>query len=182
MGVLKKLKGIGKKALPFAKRLGKKVMSESFLSSAHRGLGKFNKFAIPILAAGGILPGVGGVSATLAKGLGAAQTGLGVASKLAGLKEALTPSMGRSMGNSMSVENFHTPNIGAVSGSGNEGLMDMMHSALGPTGQELTKISKDDVLGMMSTRGGSLKNRLANRQAPSAIPTKKRRNIPARQF
>ena len=183
MGVLKTLKGIGKKGLQYGKKLGKKVTSSEFLSSAHRGLGKFNKFAIPILAAGGVLPVVGGVSSGLAKGLGAAQTGLGVASKLAGLKEAMTPSMGRSMGNSMSVENFHTPNVGALQSAGAD-MSDMMGKALSSATGGLSKITKDDVLAMMSNRGGALKNRIGNRQGGiSAGPAvKRRRNVPTRQF
>lgn len=183
--LLKTMKGVGKRALKFGRGLGKRIMSEDFLGSAHRGVAKFNKFAIPALTLGAMVPGLGAVAASAAGGLGAVETGLGVASQLKQVKDAMSQSMGRSLGNSMSVESFHTPNIGAVRAADKT---KQLASLLGAAGKHLGgNVDVDTILGTTKKNiGRALMSRIGNLDSDETRETKtarhSRRQTPMKAF
>lgn len=183
MGFLKQIKGLGKKAQRFGRGLGKKITKEGFLSDAHRSLGRFNTFAIPALTAASGLPYVGGVAATGAKLLGAAQTGLGVASKVQQMQKAFTPSMGKSVGNSTSVESFHTPNIGAVRGANKEKeMLQALGSKFDPS-----SVSMEEIMGISSKNiGRQIRQHIQNLGDESRMTDsggiRKERKTPSKTF
>lgn len=145
---MRSLGRLGKRAVHHVKKIGKRVSKPGWVHRANKTLGKINSYAIPALTLASQLPYVGGLAGGAAKAMGAAQTGLKVASTVDNLRKAFQPSMGRSIGNDMSVESFHTPGLGAVKGNKMEHLARAMGQNFKPD-----EVTMDKIMGMAKRKG-----------------------------
>lgn len=157
--IRRSLTRLGKKGMRYGKFIGKQVSRPDFLPKAQKKLAGFNKFALPVLAAASLLPHVGGAAGNAAKVLSTAQTGLTVANQVKNIRDALTTSMGRSVGNEKSVESFHTPNLGAIRAADKE---KHILSALSKAADfDPNDISVDSIMGMAKSHlGGRIRDRI----------------------
>ena len=150
--------GFFKKAFRLTKKIGKKLTSRDTMHSIARGLGKINKYAIPILTMAGAVPIVGEGALGLAHGLSAAEKGINAANQI---RDIIAPT-GRSTGSTKSVESFHSPK------TTNTDLTESITRGIskhlvGEARKQLSKIASEHISGEQAKElTNSLRSRIGN--------------------